>query len=854
MAIWKFSAREMKSRPGRAFLTLFSVVLGVAAVVSVTIATSTTRAAFKQMFTAMTGSAALEIGAEVGGPFEQGVIEEVEKLPGVKAATPVLQRPTIMYYTPPANAAKAADAEESEGSKSKRVKLLAIGVDPEKKEDSLRDYALVDGKLFDEGEGVLLTTDFAKDRGLKVGDEVRLLAGGIRPTKVTLVGLLSPRANVLNQGIVILPLDQAQKLFKLKDQVHAIYVTLNDDNQVKTVEASINAILPAGLAAHPPASRTQQADEIMLSSEQGLYFTSAVTLLMAGFIIFNTFYMNVGERRRQLATMRALGATRSQLQGMLLREGFLLGVVGTALGIGLGLVGAHLVTNAMEGVFQIELSALQLQPWVFVLAIVFGLGISFSAAYLPAYLAGRVTPLEGMRAISTEEVEGVPVQVTWAGCAILAVCVPILFACMKGYVHIDHSVAAAAGIVWGLTLLIPTVLEPLSKFAGMLISPFLRVEAKLAVRQILRRRVRGTMTVGILFIAITVAIGIGNNMMSRVRDVKNWYRDTLVSDFFVRVAMPDMTTGAAPSMPAEIDPEIRAIPGVKAIDTIRYFSGKINDVAGTVVARDFTLSDEINLQVRSGDKDQLREKLMAGEAALGTVLAQRAKVKVGDLVTLTTDTGTHELRVAATVNEYFVGGLVLYVATPAAKKLLDIEGVDAYSLKAADGHRAEVEKALHALCDKHEVMMQSTAEISDMIDRMVGGVIGALWVTLALSFIVAAFGVVNTLTMNVLEQTREIGMLRVIAMTRNQVRKSILAQAAIVGIVGLVPGLATGLLIAYLLNVIMPTAFGYSIKFEPFPLMMAQCFFGGMIIILIAAWLPARRAAYLDLTTAMRRE
>jgi putative ABC transport system permease protein len=175
-------------------------------------------------------------------------------------------------------------------------------------------------------------------------------------------------------------------------------------------------------------------------------------------------------------------------------------------------------------------------------------------------------------------------------------------------------------------------------------------------------------------------------------------------------------------------------------------------------------------------------------------------------------------------------------------------------VKADKEHRPDVEAALRVICDKNEIMLQSTAEITDMIDKMVGGIIGALWVTLALSFVVAAFGVVNTLTMNVLEQTREIGMLRVVAMTRRQVRRVVLAQAAIVGIVGLAPGIVTGLFIAYILNLIMLPVFGYSIRFDPYPVMIAECFFGGLLIILIAAWIPARRAAHLDLTTAMRRE
>src|SRR5688500_13910715 len=149
MTLWKFTLREVRNRPGRAILTLLSVVIGVAAVVSVTIAAATTRRAYKEMYEAMTGRAALEVVAEGGGTFDEKVLSQVETVPGVAAAAPVLQRPSVLYLG------------------DRRIKLSLLAIDPER-DKAVRDYELLEGKFFVKGSGVLLEEDFAGTLGIKI--------------------------------------------------------------------------------------------------------------------------------------------------------------------------------------------------------------------------------------------------------------------------------------------------------------------------------------------------------------------------------------------------------------------------------------------------------------------------------------------------------------------------------------------------------------------------------------------------------------------------------------------------------------------------------------------------------------
>jgi putative ABC transport system permease protein len=151
-------------------------------------------------------------------------------------------------------------------------------------------------------------------------------------------------------------------------------------------------------------------------------------------------------------------------------------------------------------------------------------------------------------------------------------------------------------------------------------------------------------------------------------------------------------------------------------------------------------------------------------------------------------------------------------------------------------------------------MLHSFADLSRMLDRMMGGVIGGLWAILILGFVVAAFGIANTLTMSVLEQTRELALLRVVAMTRNQVRRLVLSQAAMIGLMGLGLGLLAVIGTSYAISRSMMPLLGYPVDFVLHPWLLLGCLGFGLTLVLIAALLPAERAARLDLLIALQYE
>ncbi|QDU98645.1 FtsX-like permease family protein [Lignipirellula cremea] len=836
MVLIKFSLRELASRPLRVALTTLSIVIAVAAVVSVSIATKTARVGQERMFAAVAGRTSLEVIAAGGSGFDFRLAAELEKLPGVQAV-PVIRRYSIVYLP-----------------EDKKVRVQILGVIPER-DRLVRDWELESGKIADDGTGVMLDAPFAKNLGVKLGDSLRMLTpSGLRESEV--VGLLVPRsgAAVLEGGLIYMPLGLAQSRFRMRDRIDALQIVLDDGVDLEQTEQAVARQLPEGLTVRRPALQSGLADGTMLATELGLKLATAFALVIAAFIIFNTFQMAVGERRRQLGILRAIGATRGQVQMLILREGMVIGLVGSAVGSLVGLLGAHLLTIATAELLQTDMPAIQVTVFPFLLALGFGLGLTFFATYLPARRSGSLSPLEAMQAVPPGEMEGASLRTTIGGAVLVAAGVVLLFVSMIGWLPVEVAVDAVVLLLIGMVLLLPVSLGLLAGIVYNLVRPVFGVEGRIAQRQLLRHRGRTAMTIGMLFIAMATGVGMANTIFDNVGNVHQWYQQAIVGDFFVRALMPDMATGKAADMPAGLDQEIAAIPGVLKLDTISFKQVESGEELLIAVIRNFTQEKQVYFELLEGEWTSVRRQLFEGQIVVGSVYAQKHNLKMGDLLPVKTREGVKELRIAGVVNDYIAGGMTLYMQRTVAQELLGVEGVDAYIVQADHSQLKSVQSALEELCDKHGLMLQSYADLVDFIERMMNGVVAGLWALLALGSVIAAFGLVNTLTMNILEQTREFAVLRVVAMTRRQVRRTILAQAVIMGLVGLAPGVLMGVLVAYLINLSTLPTTGRDVSFLFRPWLFTACFVGAFVVVLASAFLPAERAARIKLSKALQSE
>jgi putative ABC transport system permease protein len=838
MTLWTFTIRQWKKRPGRAALTLLSVVIGVAAVLSVAMVSATTRRAYSAMDESIAGRAALEVSRQGAGGFDERLAITLQQVPGVEAAVPLIERQTILYF------------------KGKRMKFLVLGINP-KRDEATRDYKLKEGR-FELGQNqCLLSEEYARGLGVHLGDEVRILTRlGVK--RITVSGLLAMEGKMLfQQGILLLDLEDAQNLFTANGRIDKIQLILSDTAAEEAVTSQIANRLPPDLNVCAPTRRTELATETIAIVEQALGFSGALSLSLATAVIFNTFLMNVSERRRQLGILRAIGATRRQITKLVLGEGVFLGITGILLGIPVGLTGSHLLTRTMEQFLGATLPPghLALEPYL--LAATLGLTASLLAAYLPARKASCISPLQavaGAAAEAGETAKGSFSPIPLAGAAAILLSGAILAAVLAGW--FPGRVMAYCEVVTfvGFAMLVPVFLLPLTRLVAWVLSLTMQVELRLARLQIVRRRTRSALTVAVLLVAMAYVVTVSSIVIDTISDLKNWSHRAFTGDFYIWATLPDVATATAVQMPETIRDEIVRTEAVANVDPVRYVGGRVGNQAVIVIAREFTARDYLPLDLRHGVPGIVLTRLHEGEAVIGTALAERFQLSLNSTLNLNTPHGPQNIRVAGIANDYTVGGMTIYLHCATAKRLLDLEGFDAFVIDSKPSLNRQAETALRAFCEEHGLLFQSAADFRAIIDRMTADILVGLWVLWVLGFVVASCAVYNTLTMDVIEQTRELGLLRVVGMTRRQIRRMVLLEALILAVVGLLPGSLVGIVLAMLNHFSAARMMGHELQVAVSPFWLAGCLVLLVAIVLVAAWFPAQRAAGLNLTSALQEE
>jgi putative ABC transport system permease protein len=522
-ALRRFSRRQIRTRPARAFLTLFSIVLGVAAISAVEMLSVSIRGASQQLFSTVTGKAALVVQAAADAPLEASLLPKIAAVEGVKAAVPIVQG-NVTIFT-------------GHGESNAKTRGMVLGIDPQS-DAALRDQELAAGRFLgdppteaekvkpaaedaeeeeepEELPEVVLEENFARARNVPIGDDVRILSAGGRK-KFRVIGLLraTSYASATAGGMAYVDIPTAQQMFlDGEKQYTSLQIVAANDEEVPALAERINALLPPGIKAEPPAGRTAVLEQTMHPTEQGLNVAVVFVTLLAAFMVFNTFMMNVSERRRQMAIIRAVGGTRRQLFSILIRESLFLGIIGTVIGIIIGYWGTVFATFILGRGLEVDFPTADLTPWIAAKASLFGIGIALAGAIYPAWRSSQLTPLEAMSQLAPADTERSHIGPVSAGVLLLTVGSVLLYLTMNGYLPIDWGVYWALIQLLGMVVLAESImLVPGAAIVSRMIRPLFGVAASIAHRQVIRHQTRSALTSGVLFIA--AATGVTRSPMS----------------------------------------------------------------------------------------------------------------------------------------------------------------------------------------------------------------------------------------------------------------------------------------------------------------------------------------------------
>ena len=695
---------------------------------------------------------------------------------------------------------------------------------------------------------VVIDDTTAAAASLSVGRPVKLLLP-TGPRSAVVSGIFRPAgASLGGQAYVAFAPAQAQRLLLRPGQWTTVDVTLAAGASDTAVRESVRAAVGPTFVVRTRAEQIAAAkDSVSSSLSFFTYFLlgfAVVALLVGGFLIANTFAMVVAQRSREMALMRAVGATKRQVTRALMVEAIVVGLVGSLIGVGLGLLVA-LGLGVAFSALGLDLSVTPaLPPSAVAISLLLGVGVTAAAAYLPLRRAGRIAPVQALRE-SAGVADGPPRRRMLVGLAVL-VLAGGLFAVASlqaGSVpRASLTGLAALALLVATVALAPATAMALSALMGRLLPRAGGTPAMLARANTVRnpRRTAATasaLTIGLALVtAITVVAG------SAAASVDSLVDGGVSADLI----LSSQKEGGFEQADADRAGRVDGVGGVVSEQRVGMLAD--GERIGGMAVGGAALSTALRPEPVAGTVDGVP----SGAALADEPTATAKGWKVGREIALTFSNGatrTVRLQGIYRANQLVGAGLQVnlqdYVAATKDSKLavafvMAEDGADIGAV--TRGVTAAVAaNPLLQVEDRGALKARSAGQL----DQLLGLVYGLL----ALSIIIAILGVVNTMAMSVLERTREIGLLRAVGLTRGQSRRMIRGESVMIAVLGGILGVAAGLIIGIAFQRSLAEV---GIGVLSIPVWQIALFLvGAGLVGILAALAPARRAARMDVLGAV---
>lgn len=842
--MFRTALRNVLAHKTRLLMTVLAVLLGVAFVSGTLVFTNTLSNAlqnssakgFDQVDVAVTAKYQSSKGDRVGSVPEltQAQLDASAKAPGAASAIGVVQGFTAI-----------AD---------KHGKLLGDGFRTQGGNywgDKDPRYPLSSGRAPHGSDEVAVDSETARRAGYRVGDTVRISVDGpVLSPRVTGI-FTTDDGNVAAGGsLALFDTATAQKLFGKPGTYDEIDVQAEAGTSQAALKSALDAALPKGRVETQTGSQLadDQATAIaqsMSSMKQGLLVFAGISLFVGTFIIANTFTMLVAQRTKELALLRAVGASRRQVTRSVLIEAFVVGAVAGVAGLAVGVgIGAGL--RGLMGTLGAKIpdGPLIVSSGTVVSALVVGIVITMLAAWLPGRRAAKIPPVAAMSSLHAQATTKSLVLRNTLGALFSAagVAVVLVAAAMGGSDGQAPMGVGAVLLIIGVFILTPLLSRPLIAATAPLMRGF-GVAGKLARQNSVRNPRRTAATASALMIGLTLITGMTVMAGSLQTAIDKMASAAIRADYVVSMA------NGNPLSP-NVGRTLATADGVTATSPLRNAPSRIDGRTEYLTGVDgATIGELTDLTVESGSFAVGGSRIVVDEDT-----AASHHWTAGSRFTVHYEDGKAQRLTVAGVyrGNQMIKGIMLDTSAlaPHQKDASDMQVMVKTAGGASGATKDRLEKALGS---NPAIKVQDKKDLSNSIAQIFTLILNMVYGLLAMAVIVAVLGVINTLAMSVFERSQEIGMLRAIGLDRRSVKRMVRLESLVISLFGGVLGIGLGVFFGWAAGRLLSAKLSTYALVLPWGRMALFLVLAGVVGVLAALW-PARRAARLNMLAAIKSE
>lgn len=842
--MFRTALRNVLAHKARLLMTVLAVMLGVAFVSGTLVFTNTISDAyqkssakgFDQVDVAIQPESRKDSGDTIGKDpkLTQALLDKASKVPGAGSTIGVVNGFTAIAGK---NGKLVGNGFQSQGGNYWGTN------DPR--------YPLTSGHAPRGDNEVAIDSRTAERTGYKVGDTVRLSVDGPVLTPTVAGVFTTDDGNVAAGGsLALFDTATAQQLFHRTGQYDEIDVKAAPGTSQTALRGALDRVVPQDVASTTTGRQLadDQATDIasaMSGMKTGLLVFAGIALFVGTFIIANTFTMLVAQRTKELALLRAVGASRRQVTRSVLLEAFVVGAVAAVAGLAAG-IGIGAAMRSLMGTLGATVpdGPLVISSGTVATALLVGVLITMLAAWLPGRRAARIPPVAAMSSVHAQATtKSLVVRNTLGALFAGAGVATVLYATtMDGSDGQAPMGLGAVLLIIGVFVLTPLLSRPLIAAAAPVLRVF-GVSGKLARQNSVRNPRRTAATASALMIGLTLITGMTVVAGSLQKSIDKMASSSISADYVVSMAngnslSPDVAkklagldgvSAASPlrDAPARIDGETMYLTGVNGASIGKLTDLTVHDGAFTVGGTRVVV-----------DKDT----------------AESHHWKAGSGFTVSYEDGKKQRLTVAGVYEgnVMIHGIILDNAAlaPHQTDVSDMQVMLKTSSGTSDATKSKLEKALG---DNPAIQVQDKKDISNGIAQMFTLLLNMLYGLLAMAVIVAVLGVINTLAMSVFERSQEIGMLRAIGLDRKGIKRMVRLESLVISLFGGVLGIGLGVFFGWAAGELLGAKMSTYELVLPWARMALFLLLAGTVGVLAALW-PARRAARLNMLSAIKSE